>query len=156
MFNIVLFNPQIPQNTGNIARTCAVTNSALHLIKPYGFNLTEKNVKRAGLDYWDNVTIFEYNDFEEFIEEKNSESQLFLVTTKGDKKYSDVRYNDNDYFIFGSETTGLPQYIHQQYYQDRLRIPMLDIKAARCLNLSNSVNIVLYEALRQNQFLTLK
>ncbi len=156
MFNIVLFNPQIPQNTGNIARTCAVTNSALHLIKPYGFNITEKNVKRAGLDYWNNVTIFEYADFNEFIAEKNRESQLFLITTKGDKKYSDVKYNDNDYFLFGSETIGLPQYIHQQYNQNRLRIPMLNIKAARCLNLSNSVNIVLYEALRQNEFLTLK
>ena len=156
MFNIVLYNPQIPQNTGNIARTCAVTNSRLHLIKPYGFNITEKNVKRAGLDYWDNVKIFEYNDFDEFIAENNIKSQLFLITTKGSKKYSDVKFNDDDYFLFGSETTGLPQYIHNKYHQTRLRIPMLDIKAARCLNLSNSVNIVLYEALRQNEFLTLK
>ena len=156
MFNIVLYNPQIPQNTGNIARTCAVTNSALHLIKPYGFNITEKNVKRAGLDYWDNVTIFEYNDFDEFIVSVNKDSQIFLITTQGDKKYSDVQFTDNDYFLFGSETTGFPQYIHQKYNNNRLRIPMLDIKAARCLNLSNSVNIVLYEALRQNEFLTLR
>ena len=156
MFNIVLYNPQIPQNTGNIARTCAVTNSALHLIKPYGFNISEKNVKRAGLDYWDNVTIFEYSDFDEFIVSVKKDSQIFLITTQGDKKYSDVQFTDNDYFLFGSETTGLPHYIHQRYNNNRLRIPMLDIEAARCLNLSNSVNIVLYEALRQNEFLTLR
>ena len=155
MFNIVLFNPNIPQNTGNIARSCVATNTVLHLIKPYGFILNDKTVKRAGLDYWSELTLCEYDDYEDFIA-KNEGANIYLITTKGNKNYSDFSYSDNDFFIFGSETKGLPDYIHEAYPDTRIRIPMVDAEYARCLNLSNSVGIILYEALRQNNFMYLK
>ncbi|WP_290772619.1 tRNA (uridine(34)/cytosine(34)/5-carboxymethylaminomethyluridine(34)-2'-O)-methyltransferase TrmL [Anaerofustis sp.] len=151
MFNIVLFNPQIPQNTGNIVRTCAVTDSRLHLIKPLGFSINDKHLKRAGLDYWDEASVFVYENFEEF-ESKNDIENMYLLTTKGDKNYSSFEFKDNDYFMFGSETKGLPEFIHEKYSSTQLRIPMMPKEYARCLNLSNSVCVVLYEALRQTGF----
>ena len=155
MFNIVLFNPEIPQNTGNIVRTCAVTNSKLHLIKPLGFSIRDKYWKRAGLDYWNEANISVYENFDEFLE-KNDINNLYLLTTKGDKNYSSFDFCDNDYFMFGSETKGLPDFIHEKYKDTRLRIPMIPKENARCLNLSNSVCVILYEALRQTGFKNMK
>ena len=151
MFNIVLFNPEIPQNTGNIVRTCAVTDSKLHLIKPLGFSVNDKYLKRAGLDYWSEAEIQIYENFEEF-EEKNNIENLYLLTTKGDKNYSSFEVKENDYFVFGAETKGLPDFIHEKYKDTQLRIPMVLKENARCLNLSNSVCVILYEALRQVGF----
>ena len=155
MFNIVLFNPEIPQNTGNIVRTCAVTDTKLHLIKPLGFSIKDKYLKRAGLDYWDEATICVYENFEDFLM-KNDVKNLYLLTTKGDKNYTDFKFKENDYFMFGAETKGLPDYIHQKYPSTRLRIPMIPKENARCLNLSNSVAVLLYEALRQHNFESMK
>ena len=155
MFNIVLFEPQIPQNTGSIARTCAVTGSTLHLIRPYGFSISERQLKRAGLDYWSRLKLAEYSGFEEFLDEADPEN-LYPVSTKGSAAYSDFSFNDGDFFLFGSETSGLPERIHEAYPDSRIRIPMLDIKEARCLNLANSAAIILYEALRQCGYLNLK
>jgi len=155
MFNIVLFNPEIPQNTGNIVRTCAVTDTKLHLIKPLGFSIDDKYLKRAGLDYWSEAKVFVYEDYEDF-EKKNNIENLYLLTTKGDKNYSSFEFKENDFFMFGAETKGLPDYIHQKYKDTRLRIPMIQKDAARCLNLSNSVCVILYEALRQHDFESLK
>ena len=149
MINIILFNPQIPQNTGNIARTCVVCGLKLHLIKPYGFILNDKNAKRAGLDYWDELDLYEYKNFDEFLE-KNSNVRIFPVTTKTTNSYSDFEYKENDFFLFGSETSGLPKEIHDMFVENRIRIPMLENQ--RCLNLSNSVAVIAYEALRQNGF----
>ncbi len=149
MYNIILYNPQIPQNTGNIARTCAVTGIKLHLIKPYGFIINNKNLKRAGLDYWDDVTVLEYDSFEDF-ELKNVGAVVYPVTTKGQNNYTQQSYSEDAYFLFGSETSGLPDYIHEKYYSTRIRIPMRENE--RCLNLSNSVAVIAYEALRQNNF----
>jgi len=151
MFNIVLFHPEIPQNTGNIARTCAVSGAKLHLIKPLGFSINEKKVKRAGLDYWDSVDIFTYDNFDDFLQ-KNPTGKIYLITSKGDRIYSKARLKPDDYFVFGSETSGLPVEIHERYPNTRLKIPMRDNKHARCLNLSNAVAVVLYEALRQTEF----
>ena len=155
MFNIVLFEPQIPQNTGNIARTCAVTGSALHLIRPYGFSISERQLKRAGLDYWSTLKLAEYSGFEEFLAEANPK-MLYPVSTKGTAAYSDFSYKDEDFFLFGSETSGLPERIHEAYADSRIRIPMLDTKEARCLNLSVSAAVVLYEALRQIRYINLR
>lgn len=156
MFNIVLFNPEIPQNTGNIVRTCAVTNSKLHLIKPLGFSVSDKSLKRAGLDYWDSANISIYEDFKDFLSKNKDMENLYLITTKGDKNYSSFNFKEGDYFMFGSETKGLPDYIHDECPDTRLRIPMVPKKSARCLNLSNSVCVILYEALRQINFENLK
>ena len=149
--NIVLFEPEIPQNTGNIARTCAATGSNLHLIKPLGFSVSDKYLKRAGLDYWDLVTITYYDSFEDF---KNSigDKKVFISTTKESRFYTDVQYTDECYIMFGKETKGLPDYIHKEYMDSRIKIPMIDNVHARSLNLANSVNIVMYEALRQLNF----
>lgn len=150
--NIVLFEPEIPQNTGNIARTCAATHSNLHLIKPLGFSVSDKYLKRAGLDYWDLVTITYYDSFEDF---KNSigDKEVFISTTKEKSRfYTDVKYTDECYIMFGKETKGLPDYIHREYMNSRIKIPMIDNVHARSLNLANSVNIVMYEALRQLNF----
>jgi len=149
--NIVLFEPEIPQNTGNIARTCAATGSNLHLIKPLGFSVSDKYLKRAGLDYWNLVNITYYENIEELLE-KASDENIFLSTTKESKFYTDVEYTDNCYIIFGKETAGLPDYIHQKYKNSRIKIPMINNVHARSLNLANSVNIVMYEALRQLRF----
>lgn len=152
--NIVLYQPEIPQNTGNIARTCALTETNLHLIKPLGFSLDEKHLKRAGLDYWDLVNVNVYESFDEFIE-KNPDIKLYILTTKADKFYHEIEYDPNAFLMFGKETAGIPEEIHQVYPDNRFRIPMRNHPKARSLNLSNAVNIVLFEALRQNDFIGL-
>ena len=152
MMNIVLVYPEIPQNTGNIARTCAVTGSTLHLVKPLGFDIDEKAVRRAGLDYWDKVSLRVYENLDEFFKQ-NENGRFWFLSTKADHSYTDVEYSENDYLIFGKETHGLPEPLLKENYQQTLRIPMLP--TLRSLNLSNSVAIVLYEALRQLGFVNL-
>lgn len=145
--NIVLVEPQIPQNTGNISRTCAVTGAALHLVKPYGFEISDKKLKRAGLDYWDKLEIYEYDNIDDFFS-KNS-GEFYFFTTKGRKVHSDVDYpQDREvYIIFGREDKGLPEKLLYENPQSCVRIPMR--KTLRSLNLSNSVAIASYEVLRQ-------
>lgn len=154
MFHIVLLEPEIPQNTGNIARTCAATNTALHLIKPLGFSLDEKSLRRAGLDYWDKVTVKVYEDLSDFYEQNKENisagATLYFASTKAAKTYVDVQYKDGDYIVFGKETKGIDEAILRENYDRTVRIPMWG--ALRSLNLSNSVAIILYEALRQNGF----
>lgn len=152
MMNIVLVYPEIPQNTGNIARTCAATGSTLHLVKPLGFDIDEKAVRRAGLDYWDKVSLRVYENLDEFFKQ-NENGRFWFLSTKADHSYTDVEYSENDYLIFGKETHGLPEPLLKENYQKTLRIPMLP--TLRSLNLSNSVAIVLYEALRQLGFVNL-
>ncbi|MBR2264657.1 MAG: tRNA (uridine(34)/cytosine(34)/5-carboxymethylaminomethyluridine(34)-2'-O)-methyltransferase TrmL [Firmicutes bacterium] len=147
--NIVLHEPEIPQNTGNIARTCACTGSTLHLIEPLGFSIDEKHVRRAGLDYWSDVEIKTYRDFDDFIR-RNPGIRLFLASTKAPRRYTDVRYEPDDFIMFGKETAGIPEEILKDHQDGCIRIPMLE--HFRSLNLSNSVAIVLYEALRQLDF----
>lgn len=149
--NIVLFEPEIPQNTGNIARTCAATGSNLHLIKPLGFSVQDKYLKRAGLDYWNLVNITYYENFEDFIVNVKNKD-VFISTTKESRFYTDVKFSDDCYIIFGKETAGLPDRIYQEFLNNRIKIPMIDNVHARSLNLANSVNIVMYEALRQLRF----
>jgi len=149
--NIVLYQPEIPQNTGNIARTCALTETNLHLIKPLGFSLDEKQLKRAGLDYWELVKVSIYVSFEQFLE-KNPEAKLYILTTKATKFYHQISYDADAFLMFGKETAGIPPEIHESHAENRFRIPMRNHQKARSLNLSNAVNIVLYEALRQHQF----
>lgn len=151
--NVVLVEPEIPQNTGNIARTCAATGAKLHLVKPLGFSISDKYLKRAGLDYWDKLEIEEHNSFKEFLEKYSPENNnMFFVTTKGKKVYSQDIYNkiDEVFVLFGKETKGLPEDILKKYINRTIRIPMK--KNLRSLNLSNSVAIVVYEILRQNDF----
>lgn len=151
--NIVMVEPEIPQNTGNIARTCAAIGAKLHLVHPLGFDISEKAVKRAGLDYWDKVEIEEHENFEEFLKKyKPEENNMFFATTKGKNVYSDPDYRDmNEVFIlFGKETKGLPEDILQKYINKTIRIPMRH--TLRSLNLSNSVAIVVFEVLRQKNF----
>lgn len=149
MINIVLFEPEIPQNTGNIARTCAVTGSRLHLIKPLGFDISDKAVKRAGLDYWHLVDLYVYEDLEDFFR-KTGAKDIWLATTKAPRSYTQAEFRDNCYLIFGKETAGLPEWFREQYRQRCIRIP---IRAeARCLNLSNAAAVLAYEALRQLDF----
>ncbi|HBH13152.1 MAG: tRNA (Cytosine34-2'-O-)-methyltransferase [Clostridiales bacterium 38_11] len=150
-FNIVLFEPEIPQNTGNIVRTCAATGTDLYLIRPLGFSVSDKYLKRAGLDYWKLVNIFYCDSLDDLIDEKGSE-RFYFVTTKGEKCYGDNTYSNGCFFVFGKETAGLPEKIHNSYSSQRIRIPMIQDEQARSLNLSNSVCIVLYEALRQEGF----
>ena len=149
MLNVVLLEPEIPQNTGNIGRTCVATGTRLHLIEPMGFKVDEKSVKRAGLDYWQYLDVTVYKNFEEFCE-KNPGARIYMATTKGLNKYSDVKYDKDAYIMFGKESAGIPEEILMKHKEDAIRIPMNpDI---RSLNLSNSVAIVVYEALRQNNF----
>lgn len=149
MLNVVLLEPEIPQNTGNIGRTCVATGTRLHLIEPMGFKVDEKSVKRAGLDYWQYLDVTVYKNFEEFCE-KNPGARIYMATTKGLNKYSDVKYDKDAYIMFGKESAGIPEEILMQHKEDAIRIPMNpDI---RSLNLSNSVAIVVYEALRQQNF----
>ena len=151
--NVVLVEPEIPQNTGNIARTCAATGGKLHLVYPLGFSITEKAVKRAGLDYWDKLEIEEHSSFEKFLEKyKPEENNMFFVTTKGKHIYSEPNYNSMDevLVLFGKETKGLPEDILQKYIDKTIRIPMRP--TLRSLNLSNSVSIVVYDILRQKDF----
>lgn len=149
MVNIVLHEPEIPMNTGNIARTCAATGSALHLIKPLGFDISEKAVKRAGLDYWHLVDIRVYDDLDDFFL-KCGDTRLILATTKAPRPYTDISYPDGCYIMFGKETLGLPEDIRNRYYNDCVRLPMRS--EARSLNLANSVAVLCYEALRWQGF----
>lgn len=147
--NIVLVEPEIPQNTGNIARTCAATGSHLHLIQPLGFSLSDRYLKRAGLDYWNLMTYTLYDDYDDFLL-KNSEANCYFASTKAAHNYCDVVYHPNDFLVFGRETKGLPEKLLKANYERCIRIPMRS--EARSLNLSNSVAIVLYESLRQQSF----
>lgn len=149
MVNIVLHEPEIPMNTGNIARTCAATDSRLHLIKPLGFDISEKAVRRAGLDYWHLVDIRIYEDLEDFLR-KCGDKRLILATTKAPRPYTESSYPDGCYIVFGKETKGLPEDFRMKYYDSCVRIPMRS--EARSLNLSNSVAILCYEALKQQGF----
>ncbi|CEP45698.1 tRNA (uridine(34)/cytosine(34)/5-carboxymethylaminomethyluridine(34)-2'-O)-methyltransferase TrmL [Paraclostridium sordellii] len=146
--NIVLVEPEIPQNTGNIIRSCAATGTKLHLVRPLGFSMEDKYLKRAGLDYWDLVDIQYYDSFDEVIEQ-NPDAKFFYSTTKAKQTHSDVKYEDNSFIVFGKETKGLPESLIMENLDTAIRIPMVDIEKARSLNLSNSVAIVLFEALRQ-------
>lgn len=151
--NVVMCEPEIPQNTGNIARTCAATGGKLHLIKPLGFEINDKQLKRAGLDYWDKLDISMYESLADFLEKyPPEENNMFFVTTKGQNCYSDVDYSKMDevFVMFGKETKGLPEDLLQKYLKQTIRIPMR--KTLRSLNLSNSVAIVVYEILRQKNF----
>ena len=149
MLNIVLFEPEIPANTGNIGRTCVATNTRLHLIEPLGFRLDEKSLKRAGMDYWKDLDVTTYIDFNDFLE-RNPGAKIYMATTKAPNVYSDVAYEPDCYIMFGKESAGIPEEILVNHKEESIRIPMVgDI---RSLNLGNSVAIVLYEALRQNNF----
>lgn len=149
MLNIVLHEPEMPANTGNIGRTCVATGSVLHLIEPLGFKINDKTVKRAGLDYWDKLDVRTYINFEEFLE-KNPGAKIYMATTKAKQTYADVQYEEDCYIMFGKESAGIPEEILLDYKETAIRIPMLP--AIRSLNLSNSVSIVVYEALRQQNF----
>lgn len=147
--NVVLLEPEIPANTGNIGRTCVATGTALHLIKPLGFSLDDKYVKRAGMDYWPNVDLHIYENFEDFLA-KNPNAKIYMATTKAQMRYTDIAYEPDCFIMFGKESAGIPEEILLEYQSTCVRIPMVgDI---RSLNLGNSVAIVLYEALRQNNF----
>ena len=147
--NIVLHEPEIPANTGNIGRTCVATGTSLHLIKPLGFDISDKAVRRAGMDYWKELDLHVYENFEEF-EEKNPGARIYMATTKARKAYTEVEYKGNDFIMFGKESAGIPEEILVKYEDTSVRIPM--IGEIRSLNLSNSVSIILYEALRQQDF----
>lgn len=149
MFNIVLVEPEIPQNTGNISRTCAVTGCALHLVKPLGFEIDDKKLKRAGLDYWHSLELYYYDSFANF-ERQHAGARLFMSTTHAKKSYAECCFKPGDFLVFGKETAGLGADIISRYADTAMRIPMRE--GQRSLNLSNSAAIVLYEALRQNGF----
>ena len=149
MLGIVLVEPEIPQNTGNIARTCAVTGCTLHLVGPLGFSIDDKKLKRAGLDYWHLLDVRYYDSLDEF-GEKNPNGTYLYATSKGQQRHTDVTYPPDAYLLFGKETAGLPEHLLAQHPERCIRIPMRE--GARCLNLSNSVAVVTYEALRQNDF----
>ena len=149
VLNIVLVEPEIPQNTGNIARTCAATGARLHIVEPMGFKIDDKKLKRAGLDYWYLLDITYYKDLDDFFS-KNEGGNFYYFSTKADIVYSDVEYSDNSYLVFGKETKGLPEKLLYENHDTTVRIPMVD--DARSLNLSNSVAIGVYEVLRQWKF----
>ncbi|MFR5262937.1 MAG: tRNA (cytidine(34)-2'-O)-methyltransferase [Christensenellales bacterium] len=153
--HIVFVEPEIPGNTGNIARTCAATGAHLHLVKPLGFDIDEKAVRRAGLDYWPYVNLTVYENLDEFLE-KNADRRMFLATTKGSQRYTDVEYEDDDMILFGKETAGLPRDFIAQNSSMAIRIPLSEDTRLRSLNLANSANIILFEALRQLDFPELK
>ena len=150
--NIVMVEPEIPQNTGNIARTCAATGTKLHLVKPLGFSIDDKYLKRAGLDYWDKLEIEEHDNLDAFFDKYKMNENIFLASTKSKQTYSDVDYTkyDETFILFGKETKGLPEDLIENNMEQAIRIPMRE--GLRSLNLSNSVAIVVYEALRQNNF----
>ena len=147
--NIVLYEPEIPANTGNIGRTCVATGTKLHLIEPLGFSLSEKALKRAGMDYWSQLEVERYVNYEDFLQ-RNPGAKIYMATTKAKKIYSEASYEPDCHIMFGKESAGIPEEILVEHPEECVRIPM--IGETRSLNLSNSVAIVLYEALRQNQF----
>ncbi len=147
--NIVLYNPEIPQNTGNISRTCAVTGAALHIIRPTGFEISDRTLKRAGLDYWDKLDVYYYDTFDEFLT-KNLGAVCYYFTAHTEKNYADIEYPDGVFLVFGKETAGLPRDLIESNPETSVRIPMLP--TLRCLNLSNAVAIAAYEVLRQHGF----
>ena len=149
MLNIVLVEPEIPQNCGNIARTCAATGCTLHLIRPLGFDISEKAVRRAGLDYWSQVTVRDYENLDDFFA-KNNVEQMWCLSTKAPRCYTEAEFSENCYLFFGKETKGLPEAFLDEHYDSCVRIPMLP--DTRSLNLSNAVAITVYEALRQLSF----
>ena len=149
MLNIVLVEPEIPQNCGNIARTCAATGCRLHLIRPLGFDISEKAVRRAGLDYWNAVEVLDYENLHDFFG-KNQVKQMWCLSTKAPRSYTEANFEDDCYLFFGKETKGLPEDFLQDHYEECIRIPMLP--DTRSLNLSNAVAITVYEALRQLEF----
>ena len=151
--NIILHQPEIPQNTGNIGRTCVATGTSLHLIEPLGFRLDEKSLQRAGMDYWQHLDVHRYVNFEEFLA-KNPGAKIWMATTKAKHTYSEVEFGENDFIMFGKESAGIPEEILVDYEDTCIRIPMLP--EIRSLNLSNSVAIVLYEALRQQGFASMQ
>ena len=147
--NVVLLEPEIPANTGNIGRTCVATGTRLHLIEPLGFQLTEKAIKRSGMDYWKDLDVTRYANFEDFLE-RNPGAKIYMATTKARKVYTEAEYEPDCFLMFGKESAGIPEEILLRYQKTSVRIPM--IGETRSLNLSNSVAIMLYEALRQNHF----
>ena len=149
MLNIVLYEPEIPANTGNIGRTCVATGARLHLIEPLGFRINDKMLKRAGLDYWDKLDVTTYTCFEDFID-KNPDAVIYMATTKARHRYTDVSYEEDAYIMFGKESAGIPEEMLMEHEERCVRVPMMP--GERSLNLSNSVAIVLYEALRQLDF----
>ncbi|MBO7196573.1 MAG: tRNA (uridine(34)/cytosine(34)/5-carboxymethylaminomethyluridine(34)-2'-O)-methyltransferase TrmL [Clostridia bacterium] len=149
MINIVLYSPEIPQNTGNISRTCAVTGARLHIIKPIGFEISDRTLKRAGLDYWDKLDVTYYENYEDFLRQ-NENAEFFFFSAHGKNSYAEIDYPDNAFLIFGRESVGLPRELVEANIDRSVRIPMR--KTLRCLNLSNSVAIAVYEVLRQNDF----
>ena len=148
--NIVLVEPEIPQNAGNIARTCAVTSAKLHMVRPLGFEVTDKYLKRAGLDYWHFIDITYYDSIEEVMDKHYNGSNFWFFSTKAKNIHSDVQYKDGDFLVFGKETKGLPESLLEKHYDECVRIPMME--ETRSLNLSNSVCVGVYEALRQNGY----
>ena len=148
-FHIVLHEPEIPANTGNIGRTCAATGTSLHLIEPLGFKINEKALKRAGMDYWDRLDVTTYIDYRDFLE-RNPGAKIYYASTKAPRMYTEVEYEDGCYIMFGKESAGIPEELLLENQERAVRIPM--VGETRSLNLSNSVAVVLYEALRQNQF----
>lgn len=153
VFNIVLHQPEIPQNTGNIGRTCVAAGARLHLIEPLGFRLDEKSLKRAGMDYWKELDVTTYVDYEEFLH-KNPGAKIYYVTTKGQRVYSEAAFEPDSFLMFGKESGGIPEEILKAHPRECIRIPM--VGTSRSLNLSNAAAIVLYEALRQHQFAHMK
>ena len=145
--NVVLVEPEIPQNAGNIARTCAVTGSKLHLVRPFGFEVSDKYLKRAGLDYWHLVEIYYYDSIEEVMDKFYNGNNFWFFSTKSKHVHSDVKYKDGDFLVFGKETKGLPEDLLKAHYDECVRLPMMN--ETRSLNLSNSVCVGVYEALRQ-------
>lgn len=151
--NIVLYEPEIPANTGNIGRTCVAAGARLHLIEPLGFQLNEKAIKRAGMDYWQDLDVTRYLDWQDFLG-KNPGAKIYMATTKARRLYTEAQYGPGCYLMFGKESAGIPEEILKEYQETCVRIPM--VGETRSLNLANSVAIVLYEALRQNQFANMK
>ncbi|MCI8582495.1 MAG: tRNA (cytidine(34)-2'-O)-methyltransferase [Dorea sp.] len=149
MLNIVLYEPEIPANTGNIGRTCVAANTRLHLIEPLGFRLDEKSLKRAGMDYWKDLDVATYINYQDFME-KNPDAKIYMATTKAPNVYTQIQYEPDCFLMFGKESGGIPEEILVKHKEDAIRIPM--VGDTRSLNLGNSVAIVLYEALRQNGF----
>ena len=147
--NIVLIEPQIPQNTGNISRTCAVTGAALHIIRPIGFEISDRTLKRAGLDYWHQLDVTYYENYEDFIRQ-NENAELYFFSSHAEKSFANVEYPDGVYLVFGRESVGLPKELVMANFDRAVRIPMR--KTLRCLNLSNSVAIAAYEVLRQQNY----